>query len=388
MNRKSMLDVSSYKPEFNPDKLRLARERRGLTKEGLAELCGVSRRAVSDWESGRVEAPPVEKIGQVLDFPAAFFFGDSIDEVAESAVSFRALSSMSVRQANRVLAHASLMRTFSSWIDVRYATPAVDLPSIEELTASITNLEPSPVEAAESMRAMWGLGARPIKDLLALLESKGVRVFGLPGHDREVDAFSFWHEDLPLIFLNTTKSAERLRFDLAHELGHLCMHRDINTNRNRQFELDANSFASAFLMPTAGLLPQLVGRPTLENVMRLKKYWLVSATAMVRRLNQLGRLSDWQYRSWMVSLSEKGFRSNEPDGIQPEQSSLLKQILGLAREDGWSVDRIAKDLGFSRQDLTEALMGLTVLPVTSSTRGSSAGTIEPPPGKPTLYRVK
>ncbi|UWZ35748.1 XRE family transcriptional regulator [Dactylosporangium roseum] len=362
-----MSTVSDIPSDFNPHRLRLARERRGLTKESLGQLCGVSRRAVTDWESGNVESPPVGRIADVLNFPASFFYGEDIDEVGEGAVSFRALSSMTPRQVRRVLTHASLVRSFSSWIDKRYATPPVDVPSIEELTASVYEAEPSPVEAADSVRAIWTLGVKPVRDMLALVESRGVRVFGLPATDREVDAFSFWFEDRPFVFLNASKSAERVRFDLAHELGHLCMHRNVRTNRARRFELDANAFASAFLMPKAGLLSQIVGKLSLGDVMSLKKFWRVSATAMVRRLHQLGRITDWQYRSWMIELSGKGFRSSEPDGQAHEQSALLRQVLGLAREDGWRVDRISKELGIPRSDLSEALIGLTVTSVVAPT---------------------
>lgn len=358
--------------DFNPSRLRLARERRGLTKESLAQRCAVSRRAVTDWESGNVESPPVPRISAALGFPPAFFFGDDIDEVGEGAVSFRASSSMSARQVRRVLAHATLVRAFSSWIDRRYTTPPPDVPSIEELTASVSELEPAPVDAADAMRAVWSLGAKPINDLLALVESKGVRVFGLPSADREVDAFSFWFEDRPIVFLNTSKSAERVRFDLAHELGHLCMHRGIRTNRTRRYELDANAFASALLMPRAGLLPQIVGKLSLGDVTQLKVHWRVSATAMVRRLHQLGRITDWQYRSWMIDLSERGFRSSEPGGLPHEQSALLRKVLAFAREDGWSVDKIAADVGIPKHDLSEALVGLTVTSVATGDSRSVA----------------
>jgi Zn-dependent peptidase ImmA (M78 family)/transcriptional regulator with XRE-family HTH domain len=352
-------------PEFNPHRLRLARERRALTKEALAGLCGVSRRAVSDWEAGRVENPPVEQIAVVLDFPEAFFYMEDLDEVRLDAVSFRALTSMSQRQINRVLANASMIRAFADWIDERYRTPLTDIPSIEELTASQHANEPSPVDSAGAMRNIWSLGKKPIPDMLALLESRGVRVFGLGIEDREVDAFSLWHGRHAYIFLNVSKSSERLRFDLAHELGHLCMHRGIRTNRSRQYELDANTFASNFLMPKAGLLPQISGPPRLNDVFVLKKSWRVSVTAMVRRLHQLGRISDWQYRTWMIDLSERGFRTSEPDGIDRERSSLLRQVMTLSREDGWSLDRISRELGVPRSDLSSALMGLTVTPVLS-----------------------
>ena len=190
---------------------------------------------------------------------------------------------------------------------------------------------------------------------------------------------SFWHADRAYVFLNVHKSAERLRFDLAHELGHLCMHRGIHTNRSRQFELDANIFASTFLMPRNGLLPQIVGRVRFQDIITLKRHWRVSATAMVRRLHRLGRLTDWQYRTWMVDLSQMGFRTTEPDGISREQSSLLRQVMSLAREDGWSLRRLATQLGIPLSDLNSALMGLTVTPLPSASNDFSAYLGNPEP---------
>jgi len=42
---------------------------------------------------------------------------------------------------------------------------------------------------------------------------------------REVDAFSLWRHGSPFVFLNTQKTPEHSRFDVAHELGHLVLHR-------------------------------------------------------------------------------------------------------------------------------------------------------------------
>lgn len=359
MNALFTLDASR---PFNVQKLRLARERRGLTKEELAELCGVTRRAVSDWEAGRVNNPPIDKICKVLGFPESFFLSEDLEEVPLEAVSFRALTSASQRQIRRVLAQASMIRRFSGWIDNRYETPVTDIPSIEELTASQVEGEPSPVDAADSLRAIWALGHKPISDMMTLLESQGVRIFALSGGDHHIDAFSFWQDDRAFIFLNTVKSAERLRFDLAHELGHLCMHRGTPTNRSRQYELDANTFASAFLIPRQELSTQIIGKLKFDDIFTLKKYWRVSATAMVRRVRQLKYISEWQYRTWMIDLSERGFKTSEPDGISREQSSLLRQVLSLAREDGWGLRRISDELGIPIDDLSSAFEGLTVTP--------------------------
>ena len=81
--------------------------------------------------------------------------------------------------------------------------------------------------------------------MISLLESKGIRTFSLSDEAQEVDACCQWINDRPFIFLNISKSSERCRFDAAHELGHLVMHRH-GIIEGRQMEQEANAFASAF----------------------------------------------------------------------------------------------------------------------------------------------
>ncbi len=334
-----------------------------MTKEGLASACGVSRRAVTDWEAGRVDNPPLERISQVLDFPIDFFLGEGLPELSERSVSFRALSSLGARQTRRVLSSARLAQTFSSWMDREYDTPHPDLPAISDLVPHFSVDDPDPTASATALRRLWNLSDRPIADMLALVESHGARVFSLQPGDHEVDAFSFWGEGRPYIFLNPDKSAERLRFDLAHELGHLCMHQDISTAGQKIFEVQANQFASDLLMPATGVQASIRGQLSLADVMTLKKLWKVSAAAMVKRLHQLRYISDWQYRSWFIELTKRGYRTSEPHGIAHEQSSLLKQVLAMAREDGWRLNKICNVLRLPEDELTYALAGLVVLPM-------------------------
>lgn len=46
----------------------------------------------------------------------------------------------------------------------------------------------------------------------------------MPDVGREVDAFSFVFDNVPYIAVDMSKTPERRRFDIAHEIGHLVMH--------------------------------------------------------------------------------------------------------------------------------------------------------------------
>ncbi len=350
---------------FNPTRLTLARERAGLTKQLLSDKCGVTRRAITSWESGEVEAPPVPVLASALGFPESFFYADDPVRIPEDSVTFRALSSMLARQVDRVLASASLALEFSEWMDRNYKTRAPDLPDLSESQCT------EPAITAETVRSIWQIHLAPVKNMLYLLEKKGVRVFSLPVDDREVDAFSFWQEDKPFIFLNTGRTAERMRFDLAHELGHLLLHRQAKL-RSRQVEQQAQDFASAFLVPADALFTQIAGELRFDDIFTLKKRWNVSAVAMVQRLWQLRIISEWHYRSWMIELSRRGFRTSEPGGSHPETSRLFRQVLDLARQDGWSMGRIAASLNIPVKELESMVFGLTMASASAMTTARSA----------------
>ncbi|WP_419757134.1 ImmA/IrrE family metallo-endopeptidase [Teredinibacter turnerae] len=75
--------------------------------------------------------------------------------------------------------------------------------------------------------------------------------------------------DIPFVFLNTKKTAERCRFDAAHELGHLVMHCH-GAPQGQEAEKEANAFASAFLMPRRSVLANAPRSATLKSLISHK----------------------------------------------------------------------------------------------------------------------
>ena len=98
------------------------------------------------------------------------------------------------------------------------------------------------------------------------------------------------------MFLNTYKSAERCRFDAAHELGRLVRHQHAHP-QGPDLEREANAFASAFLMPRASVLASAPRSITLNSLIKFKRVWAVSVAALNHRLHGLGLSSDWTYRT-------------------------------------------------------------------------------------------
>jgi len=358
----------------NPTRLALARKRRGCKKTKLAELSKVDLRAISAFEAG--EYPPAEetlaRIASVLGFPIEFFCGDDLDEPSLDSGSFRSMSKMTAAQRDMALSQAALGLHFMGWLEDRFELPPPDLPDLSR--------EPNPEAAAESLRRAWSLGALSIRNMIHLLEAKGVRVLSLAVDAREVDAFSMWKGARPFVFLNTYKSTEPSRFDAAHELGHLVLHKH-GPPQGREAEKQANTFASAFLMPRGSVLANTVKFPSYLTLVRLKKVWTTSVSALNYRLHDLGVISDWQYRGICIEIAKRG-RETEPVEAPRETSLILPRVLASLYEEGISRAEIARALNLPLTELEQLLFGLAMT-------GIDGGRKHPTPPLPiNLKRVK
>jgi Zn-dependent peptidase ImmA (M78 family) len=225
--------------------------------------------------------------------------------------------------------------------------------------------EAKPEAAAMMLRVHWGIGERPIRSMIHLLEAKGVRVFSLAETNREVDAYSFWRGDISYVFLNTQKSTEHSRFDAAHELGHLVLHKHASPN-GVNAEKEANEFAGAFLMPKASVLASIPRRLDLPNMIGLKQRWTVSVAALARRLHDLNVLSEWQYRTISIEIQQRGYRTAEPNPARPETSQIWEKFFAALRLDGITRAHIARDLCVSDAELASLVFGLAVASVPST----------------------
>ena len=252
---------------------------------------------------------------------------------------------------------------FLSWIEVRFRLPEPDLPDFSR--------ETNPEAAASMLRQIWRIGFRPFGHLTSFLEERGVRFFSAGGGKSPcTDAFSHWIGRTPLIFLNHTKTAENSIFDAAHELGHLLLHKHSTYPPPLSVWREADSFASAFLMPPEAVRAHTLGLVTPETVLREKARWRVSAMDMLRRLYSLKLIPSAHYTIMCNAFVGRGFHSAEPDGIQRERSVLWKRVFSRLWRKRTTMNKIADSLGIPLYDLNSLLhelLGPSVRPAQDHT---------------------
>ena len=285
---------------------------------------------------------------------------DWLDEPPLDASSFRALSNLTAKQRDQAVGAGALSLALSDWIDKQFRLPEPKVPQLEGVDSET---------AAAAVRSEWGLGERPIRNMIHVLEAHGVRVFSLTEENLVVDAYSFWRGHLPYVFLNTMKSAERSRMDAAHELGHLVLHWKGGA-RGRDAEHEAQLFGSAFLMPRGSVLAAAPKGGRLDQIIEAKRRWGVAAASLAYRMHKLGLLSDWQYRAIFTEIGREGYRTNEPGGAQRETSQILGKVFKALREEGRTMAEVARELAIPPDDLRNMLFGLTLTPVDGALDGA------------------
>lgn len=362
---------------FNPTRLTFARKRRGYTMTRLADAIGVEMRSVSGFEKKEFNPSEetIQRIATELRFPLSFFHEEEeIQTIDTGAASFRSLSKMSAAQRDMALFSGALTVTLNRAIEKRFELPTPTLPDLRDS---------EPEAAAASLRRHWGIGELPIKNLIHLLEANGVRVFSLAIDAAEVDAFSMWREQKPFVFLNTLKNSERSRFDAAHELGHLVLHRHGSPNGGQEIERAANDFASAFLMPRSSVLGYAPKFISIDALLQLKKIWGVSISALTYRMHRLELLTEWQYRELFMQISQRGYRKKEPESLPRETSQILAKVFAALRSEGVAKSDIAAELHVADSDLDEMVFGL----VLNSVKTGVSQEVRPERGKPNLQLV-
>ena len=354
---------------LTPSRLRLARHRRGVTRERLSKLTSITTRSLLAYENGtqRPSSDSLERLASALDMPIEFLLGGDVDEIPVESISFRALSKITAGKRDMARSAGRIAVMLAQWIDQRQALPTPDVPSLADV---------APEVAAETLSSQWKLPVDGTSNMINVLEAHGVHVFCVAMDCREVDAYSFVWNELPFVFLNTTKTAERTRFDAAHELGHLVLHDAARHVRGPQAEREADRFAGALLMPRTSVLASGLRNASAQHIIATRGQWQVSAMALAHRLHELSLLTEWGYRAVCVDLARLGYRDGEPGGITPEHSSTIMEALQTTRPDTSLLTEAAADLHLTVEELEKYVRG--ILPASATTHRRT------PPRRPTL----
>lgn len=329
----------------NPMMITLARESRGYTQTSLAKEINVSQGEISKVENGQRLAHEtlIEKLSECLSYPKEFFY---------QSHAFRHLPVTFYRK--RVSIPATKLKGINASINILclHVSKLLQSVDIPECQIPFVDLEDdsrrTPESVAFEIRVKWNIPPGPIDNLTQILEDHGVLIFPCDFGTDKVDGISIYdprNDALPpMIFINPHVPACRLRYTMAHELGHLILHHHL-TIPGSEAELEADRFAAEFLMPEIdikGFFRSL----DLPKLARLKPQWKVSMQALLKKACDLGEVSERKKRTLWVEMGKCGYRKKEPVEIPAETPSLRDELVRFHMD----------DLGYDLQELSKLLV--------------------------------
>lgn len=336
---------------FNPALLRLAREAQGWPQTLLATKAGIAQGSISRYEKGLM-APgdaQVEALADALSLPTAFF---SQLDARPAAVQYRSRALRSARKEAKVRARLNMARLIAQrLLDDIAVQPIARFPSPDRAYTDAA-------AAAQQLRAGWWLAPGPVESVSDAIEAAGGVVLRVDLGCDEVDA-AYLHplgDPVRWYFVNTRVNAgDRVRFSLAHELGHAVLHDVDLSPDSKQAEDESNLFAGAFLIPAEDLRGELPrGRLRVVHLVELKQRWRVSMGAIAIRARQIGAISRDELTAIWKEIGWRGMRTSEPIEIEVERPQILAEALAIQRSaHGLSDAQLALSAGVDIATLTD-----------------------------------
>lgn len=309
---------------INGLRIKQAREICKLTQSQLAQEVGVAQSTIAKMEVDVRDWPDevVQAIAMRTGFPVSFFHQGVGPEFSLGSLLFRCRASLSSSEKTRIRQLGQLIFELEEKMAARTKPMQLHLPSFQG---------EDPIEAARVTRATLGIPPdTPIPHVINRIERNGVFVFALPHSADQFDAFSLWSDNdprRPVMMVNSFKSGDRLRLSVAHEIGHLVLHKSPRGSL-RDIEKQAYDFAREFLMPSAAMKCEIKKPVTLTSLAALKPRWGVSIQALIRCSYELGISSEGQYRYLSEQISKLGWRRREPENldIPVEKPRLFRKL--------------------------------------------------------------
>ncbi|AQT85445.1 putative phage DNA-binding protein [Paenibacillus larvae subsp. larvae] len=356
------------KNKFNGKKLEQARKIRNLTLQEVAEATGISHQSISKYEKNKAipSREMIHLLARLLKFETTFFYSEEVeDRFFENSFIYRSKACVAKKYKDQTENQLGMIHLLVSNIKKRVNLPKFDVNLIRQSSSSADFMPTSDDEIetlAGSIRKKFGLSDGPIGNLTNLCEKLGVHIFYLNMNHQGIDACSVLIDNTPYIVLNRDiTSAVRIRFNIAHELGHIMLHSK-NTKKvlnkkqhSKRMEYEANRFASALLLPESGIAKDLTALG-LDYLVMLKKHWMVSVQAIIYRAEQLELFTPEYCLYLRQQISRKKWRQKEPfdDEITIEKPRLFSHAIHYLNEKlNISISQISFESGVLADEIRE-----------------------------------
>lgn len=321
--------------------LRYYRLRKYMSLRQLADACGITPMAVSNYESGK-RKPDMETIKKLADALGVYvvdFLASRNANLSFDHREFRKHSSLTRYQQE--LVQASVEEYFNRFFDAVECIGGDPLPEPPKCHTLFHtgNCE----DDAMLLRKYLGLQEHgPIGELVGDLENKGIMIMELEVADNHFFGMNGFVNQYPYIVINTDMKPERKRTTILHELAHLMFVWDEDTDD----EAEATAIAGATLIPKDDLTRELGFRKTklTKDMTLVCEEYGVSMFLLVKRASQVGIISDSLAKEFYIWANKVNWRKDEPNRVKTDEKPMLfhQLVYRAVNEEGVSMQRGAE----------------------------------------------
>ena len=322
---------------FNKN-LKYYRLKKNMSKKDLAEACGVTPMAITNYEQGtrRPEIEIINKMAKALDVGVADFIRSRNDNLVFDHGEFRKNSALTKSQQEYV--KEAVEEYFGRFFDAVDYLGGEPLPSPPDIHC----LEPSGdiEEDAVNLRRQLGIPKiGPIEDLVAMLENRGILVIMLDIDNRHFSGMNGTVNGYPYIVVNKNMTTERKRSTIAHELTHMMF----TPNTDSDEERFATEVSGAFLITSADVTREigLQRRAITKDFIFVCKEYGISMYLLVMRATQVRVVSSSVAQNFYIKAGKAGWRTDEPSWTEKEERPLLFEqlVFRAINEEGISIQK-------------------------------------------------
>lgn len=322
------------------NRLILARKMNGFSLQDLADALEnkITKQALNKYEMGAMlpAGDVLLELARILKVKPDYFIRRGIVELGQ--ISFRKKKDLSKKVEEAVIEKAR------DYVE-RYLEIENILGQEQEFINPLENFivadKDGAEAAADKLREDWELGTDPLPNLVEMLELRGIKVL-LIDDEEAIDGFAtITSTGIPLVVVNVkSKSIERIRFTIIHELAHILLKLANALEGNaKQIEILCHCFASCFLVPRKMLLKMIGGDNrnyiAIKELISIKEYYGISLRAILHRLLELKVISDTYYKRWTIYLNKTYGAKNEPGLYKGEEKiKLFEQLVARALSEG------------------------------------------------------
>lgn len=336
--------------EVNPEMVIIARESRGLSQSVLAQRMGISQGILSKIETGSMKTSEevLAKLENYLKYPQKFFF--QIGRIYPGISYHRKRKSIPQKTINQVDASINILRLHFEKLlkNIEFLENNIPYFPIEEDKITARDI-------ARAVRQRLMLPKGPVDNLTRVIEDAGCIIMHCDFGTRMLDGLSLCVPKLPpMMFINKNIPGDRLRFTIAHELGHIVMHEYCTPT----MEEEANEFAAEFLMPAQDIRAELTGL-SIEKLANLKMRWKTSMQSILMRAATLNKIQERNKQYLWMQMGKAGYRTHEPIEIEYEKPTLYKEIIESHIDElNYSIEELSELLSIYKDELEQIYFDL------------------------------